>query len=306
MDKFKEIQLFVHVADFGSLSIAAQKLRISNAAASRFLQALEGRLGIRLVERTTRRLWLTDAGLEYYPRCVAVLAEINDADAEIADLAVNPSGVLRVTSSVSFAMMHLAPSIRELHTKYPKLTIQVITENKYHNFIEKGIDVAIRTKEYEEGSNITIRKLAVTRRVLAGSPLYFEENKPPLTPSDLSSHRMVLYSLANDPYLLKFKRRGVSSAISIAPTFESNEGQVIREAALKGAGILVQPLYIIYDDIVSGRLVPVLTDWELPPLAINIAYQSRRHQPAKIRAFVNFLIDRFAALNLERKWKDLG
>lgn len=302
MDRWTQIEFFVRVAELGSLSKAAEKLDMSNAAASRTLLALEERLGARLVERTTRRLWLTEAGQAYYRRCAALLAEMAEAEAAVLENVVQPTGLLRVTSSVSFAMMHIAPGLPEFHQRYPKLTLQIVAANRYPDFIEAGIDVAIRTRETERDSGITVRKLAQTRRVLAAAPGYLSAHGRPRVPEDLKAHRLLIYNLARDPHVLHLRRETEQRDIHIDSLLDSNEGQVICAAGLAGLGIVIQPLYIVHEDIVAGRLVPVLTDWHLPPLTINLAYQSRRLQPAKIRAFNDFLVERFERLELEKKW----
>lgn len=235
-----------------------------------------------------------------------MLAEMAEAEAEVNAASVNPSGILRVTSSVSFAMMHIAPALPEFNRRYPNLSVQVSTANRYPGFIEAGIDVAIRTREHEGDSGITIRRLAEMRRVLAASPAYLAANGQPKGPAELQGHRLLVYNLANDPYVLHLKRRKEQLTVPITSVLDANEGQVIRAAALAGLGILIQPQYIVHDDIVAGRLVPVLKDWDLPHLTINIAYQSRRHQPAKIRVFIEFLVERFAKLDLEKKWAAWG
>ena len=302
MDRWAQVEFFVQVAELGSLSRAAEKLDMSNAAASRTLQALEERLGARLVERTTRRLWLTEVGTVFHRRCVAMMAEMAEAEAVVQETSLQPSGVLRVTSSVSFAMMHIAPGLPEFNRRYPQLSVQIVAANRYPDFIEAGIDVAIRTREYEGDSGITVRRLARTRRVLAASPGYLTENGAPKTPEDLKFHRLLVYNLANDPYVLHFSRGEERRNTPITSMLDSNEGQVICAAGLAGLGLVIQPLYIIYDEIVAGRLVPVLTDWELPSLTINFAYQSRRHQPAKIRVFTEFFLQRFEDQELGKKW----
>ncbi|WP_367848778.1 LysR family transcriptional regulator [Rhodoferax sp. WC2427] len=302
MDRWAQIEFFVQVAELGSLSRAAEKLGMSNAAASRTLQALEERLGARLVERTTRRLWLTEVGTAFHRRCVAMMADMAEAEAVVQETSLQPSGVLRVTSSVSFAMMHIAPGLPEFSDRFPQLAVQIVAANRYPDFIEAGIDVAIRTREYEGDSGITVRRLAHTRRVLAASPGYLTENGVPKTPEDLKLHRLLVYNLANDPYVLHFSRGDEKRSTPITSILDSNEGQVICAAGLAGLGLVIQPLYIIYDEIVAGRLVPVLTDWELPSLTINFAYQSRRHQPAKIRVFTEFFLKRFEDQELGKKW----
>ncbi|NUX57630.1 LysR family transcriptional regulator [Paraburkholderia youngii] len=302
MDRLTQIQLFVLTADLGSLSKAAEQLDISNAAASRTLSLLEEQLGTRLIERTTRRMWLTDAGREYHRRCGLVLSELAEADSIAADESVSPRGVLRVTSSVSFAMMHLAPALPEFLKRYPNLSVQLTAANQYHNFIEAGIDIAIRTKEHEGDSGITVRRLAETRRVLAASPAYLSTHGRPQTPQDLGHHQMLIYNLSADPHQLHLRRGKDECTVSITSALDSNEGQVIVAAGRSGLGIVIQPMYIIHDDIVAGRLLPVLEDWQLPKLTINLAYQSRRYQPAKIRVFSEFLVERVRSQQLEKRW----
>jgi len=303
MDRWTQIELFVLTADLGSLTKAAEQLGMSNAAASRTLSALEERLGARLIERTTRRQFLTDAGQAYRRSCVAVLSEMAEAEAAASEATLRPSGILRVTSSVSFATLHIAPFLTEFNRKYPSISVQVIAANRYPDFIEAGIDIAIRTREHEGDSGITVRKLAETRRILAASPAYLTEYGRPAKPEDLSRHRMLVYNLAVDPYILHFRHGEESRDIPITSVLDSNEGQVIVAAGRAGLGIVIQPLYIIHDDVVAGRLVPVLEDWELPPLTINLAYQSRRYQPAKIRVFTEFLIEWTERRQLAAKWR---
>jgi len=303
VDRWTQIELFVLTAELGSLSKAADRLGMSNAAASRTLSSLEERLGTRLIERTTRRQFLTDAGHAYRRSCVAVLAEMSEAEAAAAAATLHPSGNLRVTSSVSFAALHIAPFLTEFNRKYPNISVQITTANRYLDFIEAGIDIAIRTREHEGDSGVTIRKLAETRRVLAASPAYLTEHGRPVVPEDLAGHRMLVYNLAADPYTLHFRRGQETRDIAITSVLDSNEGQVICAAGRTGLGIVIQPLYIIHDDIVAGRLIPVLENWQLPPLTINLAYQSRRYQPTKIRVFTEFLIDWTERLQLPDKWK---
>lgn len=301
-DRLAQIEFFVQVAELGSLTKAAERLDMSNAAASRTLLALEERLGARLVERTTRRLWLTEVGQTFYRRCSAMLSEIAEAEAEVNEATLQPTGTLHVTSSVSFAMLHIAPALPEFRRRYPLLNVQITTANRYFDFIEAGMDVAIRTREYESDSNITVRKLARTWRVMAASPGYLAANGMPQHPDELKNHRLLVYNLAKDPTVLHLSRGDERRDIEISSAVDSNEGQVIVAAGLAGLGIVIQPLFIIHEEIVAGRLVPVLLDWGLPPLTINIAYQSRRHLPAKIRVFTDHLVERFEELDHERKW----
>ena len=302
MDRWTEIELFVQVAETGSLSRAAEALDLSNAAASRHLSALEDRLGARLVERNTRRLYLTDTGQEFFSRAKTILSDLKDAESAVNATALNPTGVLRITASLSFSLHHVAPLLREYTQRYPNVTVHVEAANRYLDIIDNNIDVAIRTREIEPDSNITIRRLGETRRILAASPRYFAQYGFPKTLEDLQRHKLLIYTYANNPNELRFTRDGESTPVTVKSLLESNDGQILRAAALDGMGILVQPTYILYNDIVAGRLVPVLDDWDLPRLTINLAYPSRKHLSAKVRTFIDFMADHFAKMDYERKW----
>lgn len=302
MDRWTEIELFVQVAEIGSLSRAAQALDLSNAAASRHLSALEERLGARLVERNTRRLYLTDTGQEFFSRAKSILADLKDAESAVNATSLNPTGTLRITASLSFSLHHVAPLLREYTQRYPNVSVHVEAANRYLDIIDNNIDVAIRTREIEPDSNITIRRLGETRRILAASPRYFALHGFPKTLDDLQRHKLLIYTYANNPNELRFTRDGETTTVTVKGLLESNDGQILRTAALDGMGILVQPSYIVYNDIVAGRLVPVLDDWDLPRLTINLAYPSRKHLSAKVRTFIDFVAEHFEKQDYERKW----
>jgi len=302
MDRFTEMALFVEVAERGSLGAAAIALGLSNPAATRYLASLESRLQVRLVERNTRRLYLTSEGRDFLERARHVLAELHEAEAAVNNSVVNPSGVLRISASLSFAMQVIAPRLTKYHLRYPQVKVHVETANRYLDMIDNGIDVAIRTREYEPDSTITIRRLATTRRVLAAAPAYLAARGTPMNPGDLEQHDLLLYVHANHPNELKFSRLNQSQTVTVDGLLESNDGQVLRAGALNGLGILVQPSYILYEDIVAGRLVPVLDDWDLPRLQINIAYPNRKHLSAKVRSFIDFIVEEFSLGDYERKW----
>jgi len=302
VDRFTEIELFVQTAELGTLSKAAEKLDISNAAASRHLAALESRLKVRLVERNTRRLALTNAGHDFYGRCKSLLAEMAEAEASVNAALVEPTGTLTITATISFSMLHLAPLVPKFQKLYPGIKVKLLGANRYYDIMDSEIDLAIRTREFEADSSITIRKLAETRRILAASPAYLARRGHPRTVEDLQQHDLLIYSHANHPNVMEFTKGEDKLSIKIQPSLETNDGQIVRAAALAGAGILVQPKYIIYDDLVAGRLVPVLDDWNLPRLTINLAFQDRRYMPAKTRLFIDFLLDHFKREEYERYW----
>lgn len=302
MNQLREIELFVNVAELGSISKAAEQLDISISAASRYLIALESRLGVQLVKRTTRRLFLTEAGTRFNQQCKSILDSLREAENMITATITKPTGTLRITASLSFCLLHIAPLLPEFNRKYPDVQVEIIAANRYLDIIENGVDVAIRTRQVEADSNITIRRLAETRRVLTASPSYIAEHGMPILPPDLTQHKILNYALAATPRELPMRRGNENIVTKIRPLLEANDGQVLRHAALNGMGILIQPKYIVYDDIVAGRLVPVLDDWDLPRLTMNIAFQTRAHMPAKDRVFIEALVERFRKNDYERLW----
>lgn len=302
MDRFTELELFVYTAELGTLSKAAEKLDISNAAASRHLAALEARLKVRLIERNTRRLSLTNSGHDFYTRCKTLLAELSEAEASVNAALVEPTGTLTVTATISFAMLHIAPLVPEFQRLYPGIKVKILGANRYYDIMDSDIDLAIRTREFEADSNISVRKLAQTRRVLAASPAYLKRRGMPQSVADLVNHDVLIYSHANHPTSMEFNKGGEKVTVKVQPSLETNDGQIVRAAALAGAGVLVQPKYIIHDDLVAGRLLPVLDDWDLPWLTINLAFQDRRYMPAKTRLFIDFLLDHFKRNEYERYW----
>ena len=254
------------------------------------------------MQRNTRRLFLTDVGEAFYRRCKPLLGELRDAENAVNAAAIKPTGLLRIQASLSFSMIVIAPLLTEFNERYPDLRIEVVASNRYTDLLEGGIDVAVRNREFENDSAITARRLAETKRVLAASPQYLQRRGTPRTPDELKQHRLLIYNLSNQPHQLRFTRDGAVTTLHVQGVLEANDGQVIRAAALKHLGILLQPLYIIHEDIVAGRLVPVLQEWELQRLTINVAYPTRQHLPAKVRCFVDFLVEKFAELDFERRW----
>ena len=302
MDRWTEVEVFVQIADSGSISRAAEALGISVSAASRYLMMLEERLNIRLVNRTTRQLSLTGEGEIFCERCRDLLGGMKEAEASISEAARNPTGLLRIQASLSFCLLHLTPLIPAFTEQYPRIRVEIVAANRYHDIIENGIDVAVRTRRVEADSQITIRRLAQTRRLLAAAPSYLERHGIPERPEDLARHRLILYTLADNWSELRFKKETETITVPVNGALNANDGQLIRTAALDGLGILAQPTYIIQGDLAAGRLVRVLDDWDLPRLTMNIAYPTKAFLPAKTRLFIDFLVEDFRRNEYERLW----
>jgi DNA-binding transcriptional LysR family regulator len=240
--------------------------------------------------------------MEFLRRSRAGLAEIKEAEAAVMDYVVQPTGLLRVTASLSFCLLHIEPLLPEFTRQYPGISVDVVAVNRYYDVVDNSVDLAIRTREFEADSNLTIRKLAETRRVLAASPAYLEQYGIPESPEALIDHRLLVYNYAVHPNELALTRGREKKQIDIRPFVSANDGQIVVQSALHDMGILVQPKYIVYDHLQSGRLVPVLNDWDLPRLTMNLAFQTRTYMPAKTRLFIDALVERFKVNDFTRLW----
>ncbi|MDX3906368.1 MAG: LysR substrate-binding domain-containing protein [Pigmentiphaga sp.] len=303
MDRWTETRLFVQTAEMGSLSKAADLLNLSSSSASRYLASLEGRLGARLIERSTRRIVLTEVGSAYLARCKAILADLADADSMVTAASSQPSGTLRITASQTFCQNFIVPLLPAYHRRYPDVRFVIEAANRYPDLLESGMDLAIRTREFENNSSIIVRRLATTRRPITAAPSYLERAGVPRKPADLLQHNLLLYTLATRPHELALSsRQGRTETLQVSGFLESNDTQVLRAAALAGLGLLIQPVFAIREDLDAGQLVPVLSNWSLPPLTINVAYPSRKHVSAKVRTFIDFLADRFKDGQFDRRF----
>lgn len=304
MDRWTETELFVQAAELGSLSKAAEALELSTSSASRYLAALESRLGARLIERSTRRTALTEVGAAYLERCKVLLAEMADADAMVAAATNQPSGTLRITASMTFCQLYIAPLLPAYSRLYPEVRFVIDASNRYPDLLESGMDLAIRTREFEDNSNIVVRRLATTSRPITAAPAYLKAFGRPRRPADLLNHRLLLYSLAmRANELVLTSRQGRTETLQVRGFMESNDTQALRAAAVAGLGLLIQPSFAIHSDLEAGLLEPVLTHWRMPPLTINVAYPSRKHMSAKVRTFIDFLAGHFASQAYEMRWR---
>ena len=302
MDKWNQIELFVLTAELGNLTKSAETLGISKATATRLLTALEKRLNARLIERNTRGLSLTEVGQLFYFKCKDILDDLKEAESAASETANEPTGTLRITSSSSFCIQYITPTLSLFQKRYPNIDVELVSVNKYLDLIESGIDIAIRTREFETNNNITVRKLAQTRRILAASPAYLEKNGAPKNIDELQEHKFLLYTYIHKPEELHFTRGDESQTIKVKSALKANDGLILKSAALDGLGILIQASSLLHTEVESGTLIPLLSDWELPTFSINFAYRNRTHLPAKVRVFIDFMVEQFNHSEIERKW----
>ena len=293
MDQFKEIESFVAVAQLGSFVKAADRLGISKAMVSRHVSELEARLGVRLMQRSTRRVSLSDAGAEYLQRCVQILGELHDANAAVSATAVQAQGLLKVTAPLTFGIRHMAPLWGEFLRIHPRVELEVNLNDRVVDLIEEGYDLAVRIGQLASSSLIA-RRISGTRLVLCASPRYLQQAAPIHALDDLGDHDVIAYTYLATGEQWSFTGPQGARSITVHPRLRSNSGDTCRAAALADQGIVFQPSFLVGEDLKAGRLVEILPQYAGPELDISVVYPSRHHLSHKVRAMVEFLSAAFA------------
>ncbi|KAA2213358.1 LysR family transcriptional regulator [Teichococcus oryzae] len=291
MDRLAAMEAFVRVAERGGFTAAAAELRLSRAMVSKHVQDLEEHLGARLLNRTTRKVSLTEAGRVYYERTIQLLADLAETEGAVGELQARPRGRLRVNAPVSFGVLHLATAVADYMAAHPEVTVELTLNDRVVDLVEEGYDLAIRIARLPDSSLIA-RRLAPCRMVACAAPEYLERRGWPRHPADLTGHDCLGYRYqARAEWVFEGPQGPVP--VRIRGRLDSNNGDVLRAAALRGAGIVLQPSFIVGADLAAGGLVPVLPGYRLPDLAIQAVYPPGRHLSAKIRSFIDFLLPRF-------------
>lgn len=295
MDTLTGMRLFTQVVETGSFSEAARKLGMAPSSISRQISALEDALDARLINRTTRHLSLTEAGQIYYDRVSNILHDVDEANAAVSTLQEEPKGTLRVNLPIAFGNMHIVPLMPKFMEEFPDVKIDLTLTDHYIDLVEEGADVAIRIGVLQDSSYIA-RKLSINRRVICGSPAYFEAHGEPKSLKDLTNHNCLTYKFPGRKVWQLQCPKGVQE-LEVDGTFETNNGETLLAATLGGLGIAYVPNYLVGDYINSGRLKTVLMDELANPAdvesGIYVIYPYNRHLSAKVRAFVDFVADHF-------------
>jgi DNA-binding transcriptional LysR family regulator len=293
MQNLTDIAIFVKVVELSSFTAAAEALEMSQPVVSKAVTRLEEKLGARLLNRTTRRLSLTEAGSELYGRSVRALAEIENAELEVARFQTEPRGLLRVSAPMSFSILHLGPALQGFLTRFPGVTLELSLDDRQVDLVEEGFDVAVRIGRLQD-SNLIARKIAPCRQVLCASPAYLAQRGEPERPEDLLEHSCILYSLLSAPREWRLEGpEGELHTVPINGSIQSNNGLVNRAAALAGGGIVLLPTFYLGEQLRSGTLKPVLCKFKPQELAVYAVYPERRNLMPKVRAFVDFLATTF-------------
>jgi DNA-binding transcriptional LysR family regulator len=288
MDPLDGIAAFARVVESGSFSAAAGRLKISKSAVSAHVQRLEERLGVRLLNRTTRRLSVTEAGAAYYRHCTRILTEAEAAEQAASALQREPRGTLRISAPDSFGWMHVAPAVPAFLRRYPELSVEISLSSTHVNLVDEGLDLAIRIGVLED-SPLVVRKLAPSRLVICAAPAYLRDRGTPREPDELARHNCLCTSLLRwgDEWRLVARRDEVR--VAVGGSFRSNNAEMLRVAALDGVGIALLPGWAVSDSLRTGALRRVLAAWEPPASTIYAVYPDNRLMSMKVRAFVDHL-----------------
>lgn len=288
------IPTFVKVVELQSFSKAAKAMGMTKSAVSKQVQSLEDSLKVRLLNRTTRSVRLTDEGEHFYQQARHVVEAVSEAERSVQNLNQNPSGVLKITAPESFGYYHLASALAEFSKMYPDITLEVEFTNRFANILDEGIDVAIRIASLTDSSLIA-RKLTRCQMVMAASPAYLEKYGTPKHPDELINHRVIEYSYSDRPKEWRFKGPdGKAHVVPINVAMRTNSGQMFREAATSGLGIVCVPSFIIGYDVKKNALTQLMTDYEpQPERNIYALFPHNRYMSAKVRLFVDFIAERF-------------
>jgi DNA-binding transcriptional LysR family regulator len=295
MDQFHALTAFVRVVETGSFARAAVRLDRSVSAVSRAVAELEAHLGARLLNRTTRRLSLTETGQAFHERAVQLLADLEEAEAAVGASTLEPRGTLKLTCATTFGIRHLAPAIAAYALRHPRVRFDVELSDRVVDLVEEGFDLAIRIGVVRSQALIA-RRIGITALVCCAAPGYLERHGAPAAPEDLARHACLTYAYSAGRNVWRFTDRdGTTHAVTVSGPAHSNNGALLTALAAAGLGIHLEPDFVVAPHVRAGRLVRLLPGYTPDSGAIHAVYPSRRHLSAKVRSFIDFLAERFAA-----------
>ncbi|MFV1972308.1 MAG: LysR family transcriptional regulator [Thiohalobacterales bacterium] len=288
MDNLRRMVIFFHVVDSQSFSAAARQLGIARSAVSRHVSLLEKSIGVRLLNRTTRRLSLTEAGETYYQSCARIVAEAEMATQRVCQLQDEPVGTLKVTAPSSLGDPLVTPLVRDFMERYSALNVDLLLDDQVVDMVGEGIDVSIRVGWLDD-SNFVARKLGDMTRLLCASPGYIEQHGRPASPADLAQYDCIIFTQLPTPYHWAFTRNKREERVQVKGRLKTNNASAVRNAMLGGVGIGAVSSFLIGEDIKTGRLEHLLPDYECGTAGIYAVYQHRHYQQAKVRLFIDFI-----------------
>ena len=295
MDRYTALQVFRQVAELKSFAAAGRRLALSPAAVSKNIAELEAHVGARLIHRTTRRMSLTEEGQTYLEHVVRGLDALAEAEQALCPVKTTPSGTLRVSAPMTVTLTMLSGRIPEFLARYPLLSLDLHLDDRRVDLVREGFDLAIRGSDKLEDSSMVARKLTVMPHVLCAAPSYFEAHGRPATPADLKHHNCIRFSLSGHADQWEFSQGGHTERVDITARYSVASSLAVRDALRQGFGISLIPLPYVEGDLKEGRLHTALNDWTTVETTLYAVYPSRQHLAPKIRAFLDFLVEAFAA-----------
>lgn len=298
MDQAFAMRVFVQVVDEGSFSKAAPRVGITQSSASRYISTLEAELGVQLLQRSTRKLNLTEAGQIYYERSLQIIQDIDEANLAVRRLNAVPSGILRVTAPATFGRSNIAPYLAEFYELYPEITIGLSLSDSVDDVIGAGFDLAIRFGNLKDTSLIA-RRLASSRSIVCAHPTYLKRNNTPQTPADLADNNCLTFRTTPGANTWHFERDEKTYSIEASGSLYADNGDTLQAAAAAGLGIVQLPSWVVAPEIANGNLVPILQDFDLIPNStpIHAVFAQKLHLAPKVTVFIEFLKDRYKKHN---------
>lgn len=293
MDKLSNIRAFILVADTQSFAETARRLGIAHSVVSKRVRDLEDHLGAQLLQRTTRSVTLTETGFAYLERVRKLIEEIDETEELIRNKNQNPVGEIRLSAPVSFGIGYLGPAMSGYLEKFPGVSIRASLSDRHVDLTEEGFDLAIRIGDLKDAGLIS-KKLSIARRVVVATPQYFKKHGKPQTPADLTKHNCLSYSNLAEGKAWPFLVNGKKTWQPVSGRFQSDNGDMLLEAALSGCGVTILPTFIAGKHVEDGRLETVLESFEESDFSIYAVYQHRRYLSAKVRTFIDYLTDYFS------------
>ena len=297
MDRFDEISAFAAVADARSFTQGARRLGVSSAQVSKLVARLENRLGARLLNRTTRDVSLTDTGRAYLERARSLLEDFEALEGSVRDQS-GPRGLLKISAPVSFGASQLTPALLDFAAAYPEVSLDVSSTDRMVNLVEEGFDVGVRIGQLTD-SSVIARKLAAVRMVTCAAPTYLQAAGTPATPHDLAKHEAILDSNVRDPMVWSYGGHADHYEVRVHGRLKFGGADACVAAARRGLGITRTPAFAAAEDLRAGRLTPLLCAYEPQLIHVHAVYPHARHLAAKVRAFVDFLAERYSG---EPEW----
>lgn len=290
MDIFQSMKTFTAVVDAGSFVGAMEATQLSKPAVSRHVTELEAHLGTRLLQRTTRRLSLTSEGQRYYQRCKEIQQAVEEAEAEVGASSGKAMGRLRIGAPQTFGALHLAALWGRFAAENPQVTLDIVLSDRVVDLVEEGYDLVVRIARLSD-SNLVSRALARTRMVLCASPSYLAKHGTPARPQELAQHQVVSYTYWSSGDVWSFKGPEGEVSVRTQARINANNGDTCRAAALAHQGIILQPDFLVYDDLRDGTLVALLPEYRAAELGIFAVYPTRTQLPLKVRRLIDFLVE---------------